>query len=388
MALFQIKNDEFVPIKETTFAEQGIREREHLQQMLLKSIELVAPDTLVITQEFDEWDKSKLRTDILCIDKNANLVIIELKRSDDGGHMELQSLRYAAMISQMTFEQLVDVHGRFLEKTGRQAGDAETAILDFLGWEEPDEDRFGNDVRIVLVSKDFSQEITTTALWLNERDLDIRCVRMHPHILDGRVVVNIEQCLPLPSAEQYQIKVRSKSINRRESLRTAGEPTGYWFANVGDKEDDWFRSWNDCRKYGFMLAGGGSKWINAIKRLPAGARVFAYASRSGYVGYGQVTAPAVPQKDFVVASLGKKLIDLPLEAKPNPKSIDNPEICDWCAAVEWMTTRDRDEGVLGHLAHRNTVCQIKRPELVRELLQVFAPHELSGESEITMNSGI
>lgn len=44
--------------------------------------------------------------------------------------------------------------------------------------------------------------------------------------------------------------------------------------------------------------------------------------------------------------------------------------------------------MLNHLAHRNTVCQIKRPELVRELLQVFAPHELIGERELPTNSGI
>ena len=382
MALYQIKNDELVPVSETSFAEQGIREREHLQQMLLKSIELVAPGTMVIAQEFDEWDGSKRRTDILCIDKDANLVVVELKRNDDGGHMELQSLRYAAMVSQMTFEQLVDIHGRYLAKNGGSAADAEAAILDFLGWDHPDEERFGNDVRIVLVSKDFSQEITTTALWLNERDLDIRCVRMRPHELDGRVVVNIEQCLPLPSAEQYQIKVRAKSINRRESLRTAGEPTGYWFVNVGDHFDDAGRSWDDCKKYGYLSAGGGPRWIGAIRRLPVGEHVFAYASGSGYVGYGRITAEAVPQRDFVVPSLHRKLVELPLEAKPNPKTLDDLGICDWCAGIEWISTRDRSDGVLSEHAYRNTACQIKQPDVVRRLLEVFEPDETNRPANV------
>jgi len=31
-------------------------------------------------------------------------VAIELKRTEDGGHMELQSTRYAAMVSTMTFD--------------------------------------------------------------------------------------------------------------------------------------------------------------------------------------------------------------------------------------------------------------------------------------------
>lgn len=43
------------------------------------------------------------------VDDNANLVVIELKRDDDGGHMELQAIRYAAMVSGMTFSRAVDV---------------------------------------------------------------------------------------------------------------------------------------------------------------------------------------------------------------------------------------------------------------------------------------
>ena len=36
--------------------------------------------------------------------------MIELKRTDDGGHMELQALRYAAMVSTMTFRQAVEAY--------------------------------------------------------------------------------------------------------------------------------------------------------------------------------------------------------------------------------------------------------------------------------------
>lgn len=39
----------------------------------------------------------------------------------------------------------------YLARTG-SAADARSSILDFLEWEEPDEDRFAQDVRIVLAS--------------------------------------------------------------------------------------------------------------------------------------------------------------------------------------------------------------------------------------------
>ena len=50
------------------------------------------------------------------IDRNANLVVIELKRTEDGGHMELQAIRYAAMISTLTFGQVVETYGRYLRQ--------------------------------------------------------------------------------------------------------------------------------------------------------------------------------------------------------------------------------------------------------------------------------
>jgi hypothetical protein len=44
---------------------------------------------------------------------SLSLVVVELKRTDDGGHMELQAVRYAAMVSSMTFDQLVGAHAHF-----------------------------------------------------------------------------------------------------------------------------------------------------------------------------------------------------------------------------------------------------------------------------------
>jgi hypothetical protein len=74
----------------------------------------------------------------------------------------------------------VEVYAAHLACVGSDA-DARTSILEFLGWEEPDEDRFAQDVRIVLASAEFSKELTTAVMWLNDRGLDIRCVRLKPH---------------------------------------------------------------------------------------------------------------------------------------------------------------------------------------------------------------
>jgi hypothetical protein len=70
--------------------------------------------------------------------------------------MELQALRYAAMVSVMTFQQAAEAHSRYLAAEGDDS-DAEQALLDLLSWEDPDGELFGQDVRIVLAAQSFSQ---------------------------------------------------------------------------------------------------------------------------------------------------------------------------------------------------------------------------------------
>ena len=130
---------------------------------------------LIIAEEFAEWDDSRRRIDLLGIDSDANLVVVELKRDDEGAHMELQAIRYAAMISSMTFERATEVYQAFLDESSPDQ-DAKMELLKFLEWDEAREDDFAQDIRIVLVAADFSKELTTAVLWLNEHDLDIRAL--------------------------------------------------------------------------------------------------------------------------------------------------------------------------------------------------------------------
>ena len=147
-----------------------------MQRLLRENIAVIAPDTLVIAKEYGEWDDSRRRIDLLGFDREANLVVIELKRTEDAGHMELQAIRYAAMVSTMTFDQAVAAFDRYLRQIGCEDADARGELLAFLGWDEPDHDQFAQEVKIVLASAEFSLELTTAVLWLNQRDLDIRCV--------------------------------------------------------------------------------------------------------------------------------------------------------------------------------------------------------------------
>ena len=229
MPLYEITSDAFRSIAAASLTDMKLRERGDLQRLLRTQIDVLADDLYVIAEEFGDWEDSRRRIDLLAIDKNANLVVIELKRTTDGGHMELQSIRYASMVSTMTFSRAVQIHAEFLSSLGQKIEEAEQRLLDFLGWEEPDEENFAADVRILLVSEDFGKELTTAVLWLREHDIDICCVRLKPYQNGDARLVDVQQIIPLPEANDYQIQIREKEqVEKRKRAERYDERLRFW----------------------------------------------------------------------------------------------------------------------------------------------------------------
>lgn len=217
MAIYALTDDCLTPVPMTNFAAENLHERRDIQQLLKSNISVLDENLMVIAEEFGEWLDSSRRIDLLCIDTDANLVVIELKRTDDGGHMELQALRYAAMISAMTFEQLAETHSRYCNPAAPDIEAAQNAILDFLGWDDPDEDRFGLDTRIILASANFSKELTTTVLWLRDREIDISCTRLQPYRLsNGSILLDVQPIIPLPETTNFQTQIGVKRQAERK----------------------------------------------------------------------------------------------------------------------------------------------------------------------------
>lgn len=229
MPLYEMTSEAFRPINQASFADIKVRERDDLQRLLRTQIDVISDGLYVLTEEFGDWEDSRRRIDLLAIDLQANLVVIELKRTNDGGHMELQAIRYASMVSAMTFERAEQIHAEFLTRIGGPAEEARTRLLTFLGWDEPDEENFAPDVRIVLVSEDFGKELTTAVLWLRERDIDIRCVRLRPYHDGDKRLIDVQQIIPLPEANEYQVQLREKEqVGRKKRAERYDERLKFW----------------------------------------------------------------------------------------------------------------------------------------------------------------
>ncbi len=229
MPLYEMTPDTFRPISQASFADLKVRERDDLQRLLRTQIDVLGDDLYVLSEEFGDWDDSRRRIDLLAIDPQANLVVIELKRTNDGGHMELQAIRYASMVSAMTFERAEQIHGEYLGRLGEPTDEARSRMLNFLSWEEPDEEAFAPDVRIVLVSEDFAKELTTAVLWLRERDIDIRCVRLRPYQDGVKRLIDVQQIIPLPEAIEYQVQLREKEqVGRKKRAERYDVRLKFW----------------------------------------------------------------------------------------------------------------------------------------------------------------
>ncbi len=244
MPLFEIVGSELAEHAPAHFADLGLYERGDLQRLVRDRIGVIGDDLLVVAEEFGDWEDARRRIDLLALDRAGHPTVIELKRTDDGGHMELQALRYAAMVSSMGFDDFVTAFARFRANHPLEDGedyarttDARTALVQFLGGAEGDEPIISSEVRIILVSANFGRELMTTVLWLNRFEgLDIRCVQLVPYRVGERVLIDVRQIVPLPEASDYQVRVRRKEQQRERVQRDGRDFTRYHIIIDGEEQ--------------------------------------------------------------------------------------------------------------------------------------------------------
>lgn len=209
-----IAQAEFLPAQD--MANAGIEENV-LRDLLVHHLQRLDAQRqlMVLACEYTNWSDASRRIDVLAIDEDQNLVVVELKRTKDGGHAELQALRYAAMLSTHTFGHVVDALLGHRRKSDKEATreKAQADLLQFLGVVDESEVKLSEMPRIMLVSQGFSTEITTTVLWLrNYTDIDISChtVALYPY--GDKFALHFDLLLPLQEQANYLVKVRNKNI--------------------------------------------------------------------------------------------------------------------------------------------------------------------------------
>jgi hypothetical protein len=206
----KIKN-RITQIKACTFSELGFKEREHLQEWLEHNPEVFGEELLFIQKEFDGFDDTRERLDLLAIDKQGNLVIIENKLDDSGRNVTWQVLKYASYCSSLSKQQIKDIYQAYLTKTGSETTSEEN-IAEFLDAEDFGEIQLNQNQRIILVSGDFRKEVSSTVMWLlTKYNLKIQCFKATPYSFGEEIFLDIKQIIPVKEAEEFTIRMAEKA---------------------------------------------------------------------------------------------------------------------------------------------------------------------------------
>lgn len=218
-----LSTGEATVLPEVTLADAGLRERDDLQRWVLTHPELVGPNLLLITSEFDRWELRERRVpdrlDVLFLDDSGALVVAELKRDRAVDSVDLQALKYAAYCSQLTVDAVVEELSR-----ARTIGLEEARALVLTHAPVLDEGELA-PIKIRLVAGSFGPAVTSVVLWLRDFEIDIGCIELTARRLnDDNVTLTARQLLPLPEAEDYFVRRRRRERQeeaRRERTRGA-----------------------------------------------------------------------------------------------------------------------------------------------------------------------
>jgi len=209
-------------LEQRLFKELKIKERDHLQEWIAKNPEMLGEELLIIQKEYDGFNETNERLDLLAIDKDGGLVIIENKLDDTGKDVVWQALKYTSYCSTLTTNQIIKLYQCYLDKW-QNGDDAKQNLLDFLERSEEELLLNRNDQRMIFVANNYRKEVTSTVLWLLKHDIQIKCFRATPYAMGDDVFLQVEQIIPLPETAEFMIDAKEKQKEESDKSKTVEE---------------------------------------------------------------------------------------------------------------------------------------------------------------------
>lgn len=272
MYIIDKANNRIDEITERTFTELGFKERDNLQEWLANNPKALGEDLLIIQKEFDGFDDTNERLDLLALDKQGDVVVIENKLDDSGRDVTWQSLKYAAYCSTLSTIQIKNIYQQYLDKQGNNEK-AEDKLIEYFDNQDFEELSLnkGQTQRIIMVAGNFRKEVTSTVLWLMNYKLRIQCLKVTPYSMGEQLFLNIEQIIPLKDAEEYIIGMADKTqddLNSQEELKSRHViRLEFWkvllkqingnsnlFQNISPSRDNWISAGSGISNVSFQFS--------------------------------------------------------------------------------------------------------------------------------------
>lgn len=332
MSLWKVKDNQLEEIEATQL---DLEQR--LEDWIAKDPSLLGMDVLVIGRQVATDYGGRI--DLLGIDRQGNLVVVELKRNRTPREVVAQVLDYASWIKRLTYK---EIDALASENLGSSITAAFTSHFD---QSIPDTLNLGHSMLIVASELDDASGRIVQYL-ADEYQVNINVVFFNFFRTKGSELLGRAWLMD------------PENVQERAESRKQIPWSGYWYVNVGEGPN---RNWDDNRHYNYIGAGQGPQFSKPLKHLDMGDRFFAYMAGKGYVGYGEVTSTAVPIAEFIAGSEGKPLLELPLEAPKAQENSENPDKSEWAVGVKWLKVLPREEAKTfkGIFANPNIVCKLR-----------------------------
>lgn len=210
MYLIDRQSNKINKLEKKTFSGLEFGERQHLQEWIVKDPTCLGEELLIIQKEFDGFNDTKERLDLLALDKLGNIVVIENKLDDSGKDVTWQIIKYASNCSSLSKYDIIKIYQSFL---GSKAI-AEEKLSEFFDNKDIEEislNQGSTSQRLILVAANFRKEITSSILWLMNYKIRIQCFKVTPFSLNEQLFLTFEQILPTKDTEEFTISMASKS---------------------------------------------------------------------------------------------------------------------------------------------------------------------------------
>ncbi len=330
---------------------QRLDSEDRLETWIERDVGLLGMEVLIIGRQVRTQFGGRI--DLLAIDQEGDLLVIELKKDRTPRDIIAQVLDYASWVNGLNPKDVEAIAASYLKKPFPEA------FMDRFGKTIPDNINASHRLLVVASELDDSSERIVQYL-SSECSLDINVVFFSCFQHNGEELIGRSWLMD------------PEEVEERSDSRRMPTWSGFWYVNVGEGPH---RNWDDCMKYGFLSAGQGKLYSDALKKLNVGDQIFAYLKGHGYVGFGTVTQEVVMAKEFRVGT--QSLFNLPLTQMGMKENADNPEMSEWVVGIKWNKTYQRDQArrFQGIFAKQPVVCKLRDARTLEFLKREFGIEE-------------
>ena len=351
--MFRVNREDkrLVPLEERSFSDLGIDERPHIQEWIANTPEALGEELLILQKEFDGFEGTKERLDLLALDKDGRLVVIENKRDDSGREVVWQAIKYVAYCSTLTKKQIVDIYREYLDCQPTDVNrNAEENLCEFLDVVALDDVVLNpsNEQRMVLISANFRKEVTATVLWLIEKGVRAQCFRAVPYCFNEELFIDLRQIIPTPEAADFMIKMAAKDSEEKSTQgsqqRSHERNLEFWaqaLQGLRTRKVPGFEKISPS-KYAFLSSATGltqcSYYLYSLKKE---ARVELRLQRPERDENKWIFDELEQQKDTLEGSFGKKLRWERMDGNKGSRislslSFDGYNRDNWPKMIDWL----------------------------------------------------